>query len=281
MRAVMKVLLACAACCGSFLAVGCQSGQTGRAGTSAAGAQDEAVCTILLRVFGGEGHAQEAEEYKHKTQEHAAWSDVYVVHHAGYSELYRGRYPSAEAAAADLKRAKSYRTPVGVQVFFRAIVMPLREQTAAQSEYDLSKAQGTFTIVVAEFYDVPNAGYVGQKKFAEQYCRQLRDKGLDAYVLHGPAKSLVSVGSFSESAYPAVTLDGKRQRVIRDPRMEELLKQYPKLAVNGRQDVILVPTKDGHRKEMLATASYVMEIPHKEPSADAAAPNHPGDAQSR
>ena len=143
-----------------------------------AGAAD--TCTILLYVHKGENHAQEAEEYKRNAQQHAGWKDVYVVNHSGYSELCRSRYPSAEAAAADLKQAKNYRTPVGVQVFAQAMVMPLAEQATGPTPYNLADSKGAFTIVVAEFYDVPSAGYVGRKRFADRYCRQLRDKGTEA-----------------------------------------------------------------------------------------------------
>jgi hypothetical protein len=274
-------LLTCLAICAVLGAVGCQDGRGSGPASPAAGAKDEGSCTILLYLLSGENHAQEAEEYKRNTQEHAGWSDVYVVRHAGYSELYRGRYPSAEAAAADLKQVKSYRTPVGVQLFAQAIIMPLAEQTAGRSVHDLRDSAGDFTVVVAEFYDVPKAGYVGRKNFADQYCRQLRGKGEEAYVLHGPVKSLVSIGSFPESSYPTATVGSKLQRVIRDPRMEDVLKKFPNLAVNGRQDVILVPVKDGDRKEKFATASYAMEIPRREAPADASPPDSPGDAQPR
>jgi hypothetical protein len=274
-------LLACAAVCGVLGAIGCQGGQVGSPAILGAGAKNEAACTILLYVLEGEGHVQEAEEYRRKTEEHTGWGDVYVVHHSGYSELYRGRYPSAEAAMADLKQAKGYRTPVGIQLFAQAMVMPLPQQPAGRFEYDLTEGKGAFTVVVAEFYDVPEAGYVGRRSFAQQYCRQLRTKGEEAYVLHGPVKSLVSIGSFPESSYPTAAVGNKLQRVVRDPRMEEALKRFPDLAVNGRRDVILVPVKDGKRKEKLATASYVLEIPPKEAPADAAPPDSPGDAQRR
>ena len=279
MRYGLAALLAQAAVLGILSVGGCQNAPLG---ASAGGFDATYTCTILLYVHNGEGHAQQAEEYKHNTQQHTGWKDVYVVNHPGYSELCRGRYPSAEAAAADLKQAKNYRTPVGVQVFAQAIVMPLTEQAAGPTPYNLADSKGAFTVVVAEFYDVPGAGYVGRKKFAEQYCRQLRDKGTDAYVLHGSAKSLVCIGSFPESSYPTTTIGGKLQRVVRDPAMDKALKDFPKLAVNGRQDVLLVPAKSGKRMEKLTTTSYILEIPRKEPAADAAAThNRPGDAQSQ
>ena len=65
-------------------------------------------------------------------------------------------------------------------------------------EYALARTTRTWTVVVAHFFDVPKARYLGREKFAADYCRQLRDRGYQAYYQHGPAKSVVTIGDFPE-----------------------------------------------------------------------------------
>lgn len=240
---------------------GCLDEQPG--GTVSLGSRtqaDQANLTILLCLVPGPNHAADAEAYKDTVAKATGWQDLYVVHQAEWSELYRGRYLSMQQAQRDLKRAKAWRDSRGLLPFAQALVMPLPAKQVGPPEWNLQRTSGVFTVAVAEFYDVPEASYVGRRDFAVQCCRELRSQGLEAYYHHGPLKSFVCVGSFPESSYPSVNEGGTVKRVVRDQRIETLLKRFPYLAVNGRQDIHVMETEPG-KPARLATASYVMEIP--------------------
>jgi hypothetical protein len=73
---------------------------------------------------------------------------------------------------------------------------------------------------------------------AEDHCRSLRNRGVDAYVHHDADKhmSIVTIGVFDSSAYdPRSTLFS--------PAVEKLFKQFPVMLVNG--DQLLVPPPKG------------------------------------
>ena len=240
---------------------GCLDQQMGGVLTLASTTQpDNASLTILLCLVPGPNHVADAEAYKDTVAKATGWRDVYVVHKAQWSELYRGRYLSMPQAQRDLKRTKVWRDARGLLPFAQALVMPLPAEQVGPPEWNLQRTSGVFTVTVAEFYDVPEASYVGRKDFAVQSCRELRSQGLEAYYYHGPLKSFVCIGSFPESSYPSIQEKGTVTRVIRDPRIQTILKRFPFLAVNGRQDLYVVE-KDSGKPSRLATASYVMEIP--------------------
>jgi len=227
---------------------------------SLAGGSGQANYTILLYVVGSQTHNQDAETYKKIVEDSAGWKDLYIVHKAGWSELYRGRYATQAAAERDLAKARAYRSPVGAQPFVRAMIMPLPGENVGPPEWNMTRTHGLFTVVVAEFYDVPESGYVGRENFAVECCRMFREKGLEAYYYHGPVKSLVGIGSFPESSYPSVIVGGRYERVVRDSRITDILKQFPNLAVNGREEVVVLhPASPPADK--ISTASYIMEIP--------------------
>ena len=240
---------------------GCDMGQTGGVLNLSSRPSDNANFTILLCFLPGPSHAADAEGYRDTVAQATGWRDLFVVHQPDRSELYRGRYLSMHQAERDLQQSRTWRDSRGVLPFGRALVMPLPPKDVGPPEWSLKRATGRYTVAIAEFYDVPESSYVGRRDFAVQCCRELRSEGLEAYYYHGPGKSIVSIGSFPESSYPSVNQNGVTQRAVRDPKIQSILNRFPCLAVNGRQEVDVVRAKDG-RPVRLATASYVMEIPH-------------------
>lgn len=247
---------------GAVAALGLCGCGDGTAGSLGVGSARDASFTILLCRVGGPNHTAEAEAYRDKVAAASGWRDLYVVHKEEWSELYRGKYVSRTSADSDLKKAGKWRDAAGGTPFVRAMIMPLPPTQVGPPEWNLLRTAGMFTVAVAEFYDVPEAmpPYVGRRDFAVQCCRQLRSEGQEAYYYHGPVKSIVGIGSFPESAYPTVNQGGVLTRAVRDVRITAVLKKFPNLAVNGRQDVYVVRGNSG-KSAKLATASYVMEIP--------------------
>ena len=201
--------------------------------------------TVLLYAFSDPGgHAAEAERYKRQTEKNTHWQGLFVVSEAGHSRLCWGRYVTVEAAEKNLRRAKAYVAPAGVQVYFQALVVPLPSGQVGPPEWNLQNAPGVYSVLVAVFYDVPRDEYVGRKEFAVEYCKQLRQKGNEAYYHHGPNRSGVMVGSFPALAIRTVSRDGKEKRVIASLRMKSIMIDFQFLAVNGRKErIVLISTK--------------------------------------
>jgi hypothetical protein len=194
--------------------------------------------TILLHAFDDPMHVEESKRWKAETLQDTGWEDVYIVHQEGHSALYRGRYPSIDAAQDDLQQAKDYDPGTGVHPYAQALVIPLPGEHVGPPEWDLSRADGTWTVKVAVFYDVPEKDYVGRKQFAVDYCRRLRDNGYEAYYAHGPAKSHVYIGSFPATAV-SVDRKGNREKLaIHSAAMQQTLQDFPQLAVNGSAERI-------------------------------------------
>ncbi len=198
------------------------------------GAADEGTqYTILLHPFTGPDHVSESRRWKERTVDETGWDDMYIVHRDDRSLLHRGRYDSIEAAQPDLEQVKEYTTEAGIPPYTQALVIPLPGQHVGPPEWHLGQARGTWTVKVAEFYDVPEQDYVGRRQFAVDYCERLRDNGYEAFYAHGSAESYVYIGDFPENAV-AISRDGDRQRLnIRDPRMQQIMEDFPQLAVNG------------------------------------------------
>ena len=234
--------------------------------------------TILLAVLTVPDHVKQAKHYKENTEKDTDWDGLYIVHEAAHSDLYWVRYASAKAARDDLAKAKKYLTPIGVPVFAQAMIVPLPGKDIGPAEGNLKNASGAFTVVVAELYNDSARGISGRKQYAVDNCRDLREKGYEAYFHHGPVISLICIGNFPESSYPAVEEGGEVSRVIRDPRIDQIFEAFPNLAVNGYQEIIYLDPHEG-RKQKLFTRSYLMAIP-KEDDFETTF-NRSGDAESR
>ncbi|MCK4601267.1 MAG: hypothetical protein KAU28_02295, partial [Phycisphaerae bacterium] len=101
------------------------AGCNDRLALESSGQGDEGDHTILLYVLSDPAtHIEQAKYYKQATEKDADWKGLFIVHKADYSSLYWGRYKTLQAAQVNLEKAKGYRTPVGVPIFAKAIVVP-------------------------------------------------------------------------------------------------------------------------------------------------------------
>jgi len=234
---------------------------------AASGGAKDGDFTILLNVCRGPGsHVNQAKYYRKATEQHARWKYLFIVHKENHSLLCWGKYKAVADARANLKKAKAYRTPANVPVYAKAIIVPLPgKEKPGPKEWDLANAPGKFsyTVLVAEFHDVSEANYVGSRRFAVDYCRQLRSKGLQAHYKHDPESSIVTIGLFERSAVTLVKQGKRLQRVPRDPRIKGIFKQFPDLAVNGRQKLITTINPKTRKTQKLPAPTYLMEIPRE------------------
>lgn len=241
------------------------------------GGTDDGAYSILLYVCRSPaGHVNQAKRYKDATEKDAGWKHLFIVHKDDHSLLYWGKYRMVQDAQPNLKTAKAYRAPAGVNIYGQAIVVPLPGHDVGPAEWNVAAIQPRylFTVLCAVFYDVPEANYVGRKQFAVDYCKQLREQGIEAYYRHDPAQSIVTVGAFEPSAVAQVRKGKQVDTVVRDQRVAALFKRFPHLAVNGRQRILhMINTQTG-KPEDVPASTYLMEIPREKPTH--AASTQPG-----
>ena len=234
---------------------------------SASGDAEDGTYTILLAICRGPGsHIEQAKYYKKATEKHAGWKNLLVLHKENHSLLYWGRYRTVADAQPNLKKAKAYLTPAKIKVYSKAIVVPMPgTENPGPSEWDLAKTSDKYryTVLRAAFYDVPEADYVGRRQFAVDYCRLLRRKNVPAYFKHDAAQSIVTIGLFDKDAVSVVKSGQKYRQVVRDQRINSVFKQYPYVAVNGRQKLVSsVDAKTGRAVKTPVT-TYLIRIPRE------------------
>ena len=205
--------------------------------------------TIRLRVFRGDRHADEAAKYQQSIAKLTGWNDLLVAAEGDQSIVCWGKYDSIKKNKAQrrLAKAKAWAAPPnGAKIFQFALIVPLRGANPGPPEWDLANASGAHTVKVAEFYDVPESGYVGRKKFALEYCRELRKRDYEAYFHHGLFKSIVTIGTFPSMSVRRIQTRRGIRIEVRDSRIREITLAFPQLAVNGageRIGGIDVPSK--------------------------------------
>jgi hypothetical protein len=221
--------------------------------------------TILLKSFAEPDHVAKARHYRDETEKRTHWQGLNVVDEGSRSQLYWGKYASIQAAAQNLRRAKQWRAPAGINIYAMAIVIRTSTEDIGPSQWNLRNAKGWYTVVVAMYYNMPAEGfleaYTQRKEDAVDYCDRLRRTGVEAYFLHEAAKSYVTIGTFPESAVVSVQRGNEFVKEISNDRMKALIVQYPRLGVNGREEYTYVPNPKTRKKEKVISASYPMEIP--------------------
>ena len=236
---------------------------------------------VLLTVFSHPTlHPQDARLIKEETEELAGWEDLYIVHENGCSKLFRGPYDSEFKANRVMKSSKKYRDLGNCGAFVAASIIVLPPDDLGPKEWRL--ANGTrlrpdgskeirHTLLVAEFYN--EGGFNERRQYTLDYCRELRERGYEAYYRHTAIKSYVTVGNFPEAAYTWQRTNRKvdartgqdvtfASEVVLDPQLYRLTQELPTLAVNGS---VVIETVKLHTGKTLTTEmkSKIMVIPEE------------------
>jgi hypothetical protein len=210
---------------------------------------------------------------------------VQIVNNEDESVVYYGRYrrsvPLGGKTATyrpdvipDLQLIRSLSLEVDgrpVWPFCYATLEELPTGRAQHPEWNLANATGYWTLHVAVFYSegpITNPRYL-----AEEYCRELREQGVEAYYHHGPTRSSVYVGLFPKEAVQPfketnplsgeVTVTNK----ITDEHLLRLQERFPVSYQNGKRVNELVPDpKTGHMTR-IPFHSFVVQVPHHEAAA--------------
>lgn len=232
--------------------------------------------SILLTMFNGPDHVAAAERCKTVVENEAHWRGMFVFTEGETSTLYWGVYDKPEDAKRDLLTAQAWESSSHNRVFLGAVTLRRPTPNPGNPEWDIrpvfdrAMARATpsqlrnsdlpyYTVVVAEFFNTKE--FHNRKQFAADYCADLRKQGYEAYYLHGPTVSKVSIGTYFPRAFATVQQNGVATAAPRDPRMTAIIAKFPYLAVDGYQEYVTRTNEATGRPEKKAMVSYVDTIP--------------------
>jgi len=224
--------------------------------------------TILLTAFSSANHNNNA-KYTRDALKGNGWQDLMIVHKDSHSELLWGNYETMPAAQADLRKARAYASQNGARPFVQARVIATPGRDVGPPQWKLITAKGTYTVVAAYYYDVPEEKYMGRRRRAVEFCKYLRDKGNEAYYHHGPVKSYVTVGTLTEGAVQTVQTDTKVETVISEEVRATIRRlPVPVLSENGNKKILLVhvaaaPGQKQPWRRAVVLRPYPVKIPRR------------------
>ena len=201
--------------------------------------------TIRLNTESGLMRNENIKALKGIYRERMGWDDtdmfeVCVSHDV--TSLFYNRFDSMEKASAKLRELRAIRVTRQdnfgeYSPFFSAIVIPLPGQDVGPDKWNLEKADGYYSVCVGVWHNDPKKKIRSRKTLAVAHCKELRDKGHEAYFYHGESQSLVTIGVFGKDAVRMVKKydrhGAKLTPETADRRARAILKEFEKLAVNG------------------------------------------------
>ena len=224
--------------------------------------------TVRLYRFTEADHVERAQRSKRAAEDLAGWKNVFIVHENAASSVYWGRHRSREAAMPDLKRAQDWQTPGRTHPFQRAVVLPYPGQEPGDPAWNLLNTKGAYTVVVEVYFNDKERRIRNRKWLAATRCKELRERGEEAYFHHGPAKSSVAIGLFDENAVRVVrekTPEGiKQDHEIVSEAMRRVLKKHPYLWENGKKKTIAVPDLKKKHGRWYLLQTYPVRVPRRE-----------------
>jgi len=213
--------------------------------------------TVLLLEYKGPQAHESAERLAGELRAQGL-SETFVVKGAEYAAVCVGRYPSWKDPAADamLLRMRRTRDARGQYPFAGVMLVPVPEPPPP-NPWPLEQANGIFSLHVAS-WEAP-----GRMVKAQEYARELRRQGYEAYVYHGPRLSMVTIGAFGTNIFDdprKVGMPGETPRIV-DPKVLHLMKAFPRMRLEGE----LTPP-EAH------ISSYLVKVPGKEPQVEPRVP---------
>jgi hypothetical protein len=130
-----------------------------------------------------------------------------------------------------------------------------------------NNAEGYWSLHVAVFYNTKD--FHNRRWAAEEYCRYLREQGVEAYYHHAAAQSSVYVGVYPENAVVEVRREkpmaGRVElvNVIQDPDLQKAQKDFPISLHNGhkRYDITRVQDEGKLVRKRTPTPSFPVRTP--------------------
>lgn len=134
-----------------------------------------------------------------------------------------GRRATPRRLREDLDALKELGTADGRRLFIQAIPVRMPTPDVGPPEWDLRNVRARYSLQIAVFE--PTEEFWQVKQAALDFCRDLRERGYEAYYFHADASSIVTVGAFGPEAL-LTRADGRRDYslAVKKLQQDELLK---------------------------------------------------------
>lgn len=193
---------------------------------------------VLVSFREGEQDA-EAQRGLERVRNLAGLKDAYLEKRGPATVIAYGKYETEAAGKKDLERIRKLSvTEAGITgtPFSTAMLAPPAEIKGSMPEYDLRNVRkerewAAYTLQVGVYGRIDGAPTAKEldefRAAAEKAAVQLRREGEEAYYVHGPNKSMVTVGIFSLEDFDS-------QTGYEAPQITQLRKRYPYNLLNGQ-----------------------------------------------
>ncbi len=207
-------------------------------GSSNPSHRNSTLWTIELQTFDNPNRRDHARNLITRLQNDAHLPDLWADHSLDHTRVYRGRYqdPHSPAATSDLRQTRMVRLD-GQLRFAAARLVPLGDAAPLPTldALDLKGRTGMYSLQIG-FYDKTFGPEYQQA--AAQAAQTLRQQGHQAFYYHGPHRSMVTVGLFTDDDFArngAVWTYGQKIRSLQE--------QFPYNLANGRTIIEKVACK--------------------------------------
>lgn len=183
---------------------------------------------ILIEQYDGSTGRRQAAQLVDRLHAGAHLPDLWIHQTPSHTLVCRGLYdrPNDIEAKNDLRQTRLVRLE-NDQSFASAQIVSLGPTTpGATSDWDLRQHSGMFSLQIG-FYD--DAFGPTFRQAAEKAAEALRTEGHQSYFYHGPHRSMVTVGLFSNDDF---VQEGVQQ--VYGPRVRALQESFPHNLGNGR-----------------------------------------------
>ncbi len=220
---------------------------------------------IVLQTFSQDDHAARAQSALKSI--HSRWPQLesaYVRQVGGGSAVLMGTFssptdPSAKQQLDQVKQMVDGRS----RPFALAMLTRFEANPGAMGQFDIRRARERFpnqnplySVQVAVWSDLSSGelSLAEVKQRAESYCKQLRTRGIEAYVFHdgGTKTSSVCVGVFGKDAYDP-------RSTLYSAEVEAVLRRFPKHLVNG--EPLMLPYDKSDPSKLRAQPPTLVEVP--------------------
>ena len=217
-----------------------------------------------------QGGMKRATEMLRIIQEQAGLAGAYIDRRNAGLVIAYGHYSDRAdpQAVADLAKVKQIDL-LGAKLFKGAILVPPSGDAlrGTNASYDLRRVKerygknAVYTLQVGIYgrgdYQTPSPEDLASfRKAAEEAASELRSQGVMAFYYHAPARSMVTVGVFSERDFDATTLPPTQS-----PQLRKMRERFPNNLLNGQGIKETVRTESG--KVTRLQSSQLVAIPER------------------
>lgn len=242
-----------------LLLAGCDRPGTSGLGSSAELNLGKGQYTIMLDTQFGPSSFAKMQTYRQILLKNTGWpeSDLLLVHNEEEetATLYYGTFDSFDRAVDRLVELRKIKTPIGKEPFANDLVqvVPAPGSQMGPKDWDLENTRGTYTLCVGKWYNMPEKDFYLRREYAILHCKELREKGYEAYYYHGDIESIVTVGLFGPEAVKVVKgSDGSQQTLFADPELRRLQRDgdTSRFLENGwiRKDIHVLRDSQGRAR---------------------------------